>query len=138
MMRGSAVPTIVWSIAARSAASSRPVSVPISCGRVRRTTPEVAYCVSEVVVVIGSTALPAVHHINHPARFETDNACAIVRASRAAREAPADAHRRPEQSRHFRARYADANSRLLARGDVTRQGPRFGGDPPGLDEHRRT
>ncbi len=43
-MRGSAVPTIVWSMAASNAASIRPVIVPISCGRVSRTSPEVAYC----------------------------------------------------------------------------------------------
>ena len=51
MMRGSAVPTIVWSIAASSAASSRPVSVPISCGRVRRTSPDVTYTGSEAAAV---------------------------------------------------------------------------------------
>ena len=41
MMRGSAVPTMVWSRAASSTTRTSPVSVPISCGRVRRIKPEV-------------------------------------------------------------------------------------------------
>ena len=44
MMRGSAVPTIVWSIAASSMVSSRPVIVPTSCGFVSGTIPAVKYC----------------------------------------------------------------------------------------------
>src|ERR1044072_9406172 len=55
MMRGSAVPTIVWSIAARRAASSNPVSVPTSCGRVRGTMPEVWYFRSVAAVAIAGT-----------------------------------------------------------------------------------
>jgi hypothetical protein len=49
MMRGSAVPTIVWSMAASNAARSRPVIVLINCGRVRRTSPEVTYTGSDAV-----------------------------------------------------------------------------------------
>ena len=51
-MRGSAVPTIVWSMAASSAASIRPIMVPISCGRVSRTSPEVTYCGSLIGVCL--------------------------------------------------------------------------------------
>src|SRR5262245_43923103 len=43
MIRGSAVPTMVWSSDARSIASIRPAIVPTSCGRVRRTSPDVWY-----------------------------------------------------------------------------------------------
>src|SRR6476620_8891354 len=56
MIRGSAVPTMVWSIAVRSAASSRPVIVPINCGFVRRTRPEVTYTGSDVDMGAGSLA----------------------------------------------------------------------------------
>src|SRR5512132_3850574 len=54
MILGSAVPTMVWSIAASSAASSRPVKVPTSCGRVSRTIPDVWNSVSAVAVTATS------------------------------------------------------------------------------------
>src|SRR5262245_27127985 len=41
MMRGSAVPTMVWSMAARRSAKVSPPSVPTSWGLVSRTMPEV-------------------------------------------------------------------------------------------------
>ena len=41
MIRGSAVPTIVWSSAASNIVSISPSSVPTSCGFVSRTNPDV-------------------------------------------------------------------------------------------------
>src|SRR4026209_111763 len=53
MMRGSAVPTIVWSRAASSTASIRPDSVPTICGFVSSIAPDVRQTVSLVARAMG-------------------------------------------------------------------------------------